>query len=393
MNWESVELSDLVEVMHQGINTAADKVNYADVGVPIIQAKHLKNNDIDFYDVKFLGSDDYEKYKGKYIPQKGDLLFSNIGTIGKSVIVRPYEDFMFAWNVFLIRVKHEQLDVSYLKYYLDYLLSINYYERFLTGGTVKFVNKKTMGGIKVPLPPLDEQKRIAAILDKADAIRQKRKQAIELADEFLRSVFLDMFGDPVTNPKGWEVKPLKCVADIVTGNTPSRNDAENYGAFIEWIKSDNINTPSHFLTQAEEYLSEVGMFKGRTVDEGSILMTCIAGSLSCIGNIAIANRKVAFNQQINALVPNKSVYLEYLYALMLCSKEQIQNSSTNSMKGMVSKGTLSALSFPVASIEEQNKFVKVFNKYLELIDKKSVFSSESANSFNSLSQKAFSGQL
>ncbi|EGR2870523.1 restriction endonuclease subunit S, partial [Vibrio parahaemolyticus] len=68
-------------------------------------------------------------------------------------------------------------------------------------------------------------------------------------------------------------------------------------------------------------------------------------------------------------------------------------SSTNSMKGMVSKGTLSALSFPVASIEEQNKFVKVFNKYLELIDKKSVFSSESANSFNSLSQKAFSGQL
>src|SRR5690606_37723935 len=61
----------------------------------------------------------------------------------------------------------------------------------------------------VPVPPLLEQKRIAAILDKADAIRRKRQQAIQLADEFLRAVFLDMFGDPVTNPKGWEVKPLK----------------------------------------------------------------------------------------------------------------------------------------------------------------------------------------
>ena len=60
--------------------------------------------------------------------------------------------------------------------------------------------------LEIPLPPLPEQKRIAAILDKADQLRQKRQQAIDLADEFLRSVFLDMFGDPVTNPKGWEVE-------------------------------------------------------------------------------------------------------------------------------------------------------------------------------------------
>ncbi|KZZ24270.1 hypothetical protein A3754_02900 [Alcanivorax sp. HI0083] len=70
------------------------------------------------------------------------------------------------------------------------------------------VSVSDLKSFEIPLPPLTEQKRIANILDKADAIRHKRQQAIQLADEFLRAVFLDMFGDPVTNPKGWEVETL-----------------------------------------------------------------------------------------------------------------------------------------------------------------------------------------
>jgi type I restriction enzyme S subunit len=65
--------------------------------------------------------------------------------------------------------------------------------------------------IEIPLPPIDEQRRIADILDRADAIRRKRQEAMRLTEELLRSAFLEMFGDPVTNPKGWEVKPLQKV--------------------------------------------------------------------------------------------------------------------------------------------------------------------------------------
>ena len=82
--------------------------------------------------------------------------------------------------------------------------------------TVAIVSKSKFEELQIPLPPLEEQKRIAAILDKADAIRRKRQQAIQLADDFLRSVFLDMFGDPVTNPKGWEVKHLGDCLDFLT---------------------------------------------------------------------------------------------------------------------------------------------------------------------------------
>jgi type I restriction enzyme S subunit len=85
------------------------------------------------------------------------------------------------------------------------------------GATVKGITLDVLKGLEIPLPPLPEQKRIAAILDKADAIRRKRQQAIQLADDFLRAVFLDMFGDPVTNPKGWSRVSLR---DIIMDWTP-----------------------------------------------------------------------------------------------------------------------------------------------------------------------------
>ena len=92
--------------------------------------------------------------------------------------------------------------------YLWHFISSNKHQLLKkgTGSTFKQVSKINIAQWCIPLPPLAEQKRIAAILDKADSIRRKRQQAIKLADDFLRSVFLDMFGDPVTNPKGWEVR-------------------------------------------------------------------------------------------------------------------------------------------------------------------------------------------
>jgi type I restriction enzyme S subunit len=93
--------------------------------------------------------------------------------------------------------------------------------RRATGASYPAVSDKTVKGSKIPLPSLPEQRRIAAILDKADAVRRKRQQTLDLADQFLRSAFLDMFGDPVTNPKGWPVKKL--------GSLTRGTDRINYG--------------------------------------------------------------------------------------------------------------------------------------------------------------------
>ena len=262
-----------------------------------------------------------------------------------------------------------------------------------TGSTFTAINKKTIHELEIPLPPLQTQKKIVAILEKAERLKEWRKEADELTDEFLKSTFLEMFGDPVTNPKKWDVKKLKDFGKIQTGNTPPRKNPDYYGEYIEWIKSDNINTPNTYLTTSEEMLSENGVTAGRIVQKGSILVTCIAGSLSCIGNVAVADREVAFNQQINAITPNEDVNELFLYHLILNTKNYIQNYSTQSMKGMISKSVFESIPFIFPPIDLQQKFTLVAKKVEQLREHQSQSRQHIDDLFNALMQKAFCGEL
>lgn len=256
-------------------------------------------------------------------------------------------------------IPNDTVDISYLAYAMEHMNLSKYF----TGATIPHIYFKDYQKEELPLPSLDEQRKIAAVLDKVSDLIAKRRQQLGKLDEMVKARFVEMFGDPVENPMGWEKLALGKRCDIVTGNTPSRAEPENYGNFIEWIKSDNINTPAVLLTEAQEYLSETGFHKCRFVEAGSLLMTCIAGSINCIGNVAVADRRVAFNQQINAIVPKQDDVL-YLYWLMLLSKPAIHSTINMSLKGILSKGQLSEMTFPFPPLELQNQFA-VFVKKTE----------------------------
>lgn len=139
-------------------------------------------------------------------------------------------------------------------------------------------------------------------------------------------------------------------------------------------------------------MSKIGKEKGRYVPKDSILMTCIAGSLNCIGNVAITDREVAYNQQINGFIP-KEYSLYFLYYLFSFSKEFVQNNSTSSMKGMISKGVLSALEYIVPPRSLQEKFaqkVETIEKQKELLEQSLELLDEN---YKSIMDKAFKGQL
>jgi type I restriction enzyme, S subunit len=274
--------------------------------------------------------------------------------------------------------------------------------RFLCLADMRKLTKKTTGLdsiafsdlrlVAIPLPPLAEQRRIAEILDKADALRAKRCAALAQFDTLTQSIFLDMFGDPAANPKGLPRKRISEVANVVTGNTPSRAVPNYYGDEIEWIKSDNINTPHYFLTKAEEGLSAAGKSIARVAPPGSILVTCIAGSPACIGNAAMTDREVAFNQQINAVIPAIG-NPHFVYAQIRIGKRLIQEASTAGMKGMVSKSRFERIGLVWPPESRQNEFAArmLAVEKVSASHRRSFVALDSL--FTSLQHRAFRGEL
>lgn len=263
----------------------------------------------------------------------------------------------------------KKLDQQYLLHYLKSDIARTYINALATGSVRDNLKFSVLQELPINLRPIDEQRKLASVLDYVDSVIGLRNEELNTLDTLVKSRFVELFGDPVSNPKDWNVEPLGKRCGIITGNTPPRSEPENYGKYIEWIKSDNINTPFTFITKAQECLSEAGFEKCRFVEAGSILMTCIAGSIDCIGNVAVTDRRVAFNQQINAIVPEQDEVL-YLYWLMQLSKPMIHRTINMALKGILSKSQLSEIVFPFPPITLQEQFVA----FVEQTDKSKYYS-------------------
>lgn len=256
-------------------------------------------------------------------------------------------------RTYILESNSNKLYMPYLYFFMDEY--VDTLRKQSIGGVIKYIKLENIINASIELPEVNSQKEICNKIYKVKGLINKQKKTISYLDTLIKARFVEMFGDPLSNKKRWEKKKLGEKCEIITGNTPSRNNQQYYGDYIEWIKSDNINTPSIFLTKAHEYLSEVGAKVGRIVEKGAVLMTCIAGSLSCIGNVGIADRKVAFNQQINAIIPsNDNPY--YLYVLFELTKKELQSSVDMMLKGIVSKSKLESQEYIFPPIELQNQF-------------------------------------
>ncbi|HRO78251.1 MAG TPA: restriction endonuclease subunit S [Acinetobacter towneri] len=232
-HWTKSKLGDLCVRNYQGINTVADKVEYQKTGYPILQAKHITSEKLDFDDVRFLSDLDFEKYRKKYIPKTNDILFSNIGTIGKVVLVGESEPFFIAWNIFLISVKTDLVAPFYLATYLRRLTSLSYFDNLQTGNATKFINKTDLLDTGVTLPSKLEQTKIASFLSAVDEKISQLTQKHELLNQYKQGMMQKLFSqqlrfkaDDGSEFGEWEDKPLNEIASKRSGKNKDGSISE-----------------------------------------------------------------------------------------------------------------------------------------------------------------------
>ena len=182
--WKWAKANDVMDVR----DGTHDSPKYIDSGIPLVTSKNLRNGEIDFSSCQFITPEDHAAISKRSAVDEGDILYAMIGTIGSPVIVKKDRAFSIK-NVALFKFNNDEIFNRYFYHFLRSALVQQQFDRNKRGGTQKFVSLGNLRALQIPLPPLPEQKRIAAILDKADQLRQKRQQAITLADDFLRSVF------------------------------------------------------------------------------------------------------------------------------------------------------------------------------------------------------------
>ena len=325
--------------------------NTTDENIPVYSVTN-ENGFCTGYFSKDVSSKDRTTYK---IVPRGCFAYNpsriNVG----SVDWQNCEDRVIVSPLYVVFEVSDELDRQYLLHYLKSDVA-NAFIRANGAGSVRDnLRFNALSDIPIRFVPVEEQREIVKRIDNVSDLINKGETIIEKIDQLVKSRFVEMFGDPKSNPNGFETRELRDSCTVITGNTPSRAVDEYYGDYIEWIKTDNIVSGRTTPTIAAEFLSETGMRVGRTVDEGTILMACIAGSVASIGRVCITDRKVAFNQQINAIVPSR-YGVRFLYVLLQISKEYLVEEINMALKGILSKSKLEDKVFYIPPMGLQKEF-------------------------------------
>ncbi|EIW90055.1 type I restriction enzyme StySPI specificity protein [Alishewanella agri BL06] len=290
----------------------------------------------------------------------------------------------------------EILCTRYLFHFMD-----KYVERLRElsiGGVIKYIKLGMLTDAEIPLPPLAEQKRIATILDVADAIRRKRQQAIQLADNFLHAVFLEMFGDPVMNPKGWAISSVTAHGSFKNGLNFGKGESGHSLRYLGVGDFKSLSTIDDIGSLGSVTLDSLPG-KDYLLENGDLVFVRSNGNKELVGRcitIYPDGEPLTFSSFcIRYRIEDDSVaseYLNYLFRTPSMKQTMLKGGQGANIQNINQK-ILGALEFPLPPKALQEKFSKIVQTYRgsKLFLDCGFVHAESL--FAAISQKAFSGKL
>ncbi len=369
---------------------------------PYLRVTDFRSNGLNTRNVKYIDKETRSKIE-RYTIRAGEVYISIAGTIGVTgIIPLEFDNANLTENAAKIIPKEGiEIDCQYLAYYLN------------STGVQKIIESKTMAvgvpklalfriqEIPIKLPPLPDQKRIAAILDEADRLRQKDKQLIEKYNQLSQSVFLDMFGDPVKNPHNWERAILKdkIIGKPQNGFFAKSDQYVETGTPIIWI-SDFINKVYASTIGLKRVNASENEITKNSVGYGDVLFCRSSLTKEGIGKCAIIPESngglllyechiIKISLDIKEIVPE---FFRFLTDTPFFRNQIMKNAKTSTMT-TISQSGISEIDIITPTLDLQLQFRNIFTKIEEQKTKAEQSLAKSEALFNSLLQQAFKGEL
>lgn len=394
MSWEMIKLEDLTE---KGLMVDGDWIESKDQdplgGIRLLQLADIGDGNFIDKSKRFINHETAKNLKCTFL-KKNDILIARMpDPLGRACLF-PFEEdnkYITVVDVCIMRVK-KGIDPNYVIYAINSPEFRKKLNSQITGTTRQRISGKNLKKLEIPLPPLETQKRIANILDAADALRQKDQELLKKYDELAQAIFIDMFGDPVKNEKHWEKVKMEKLMTIVRGGSPRPID-KFLGGKYPWIKiGDATKGDDVYLKSTREHIIEEGLSKTRLLPEGSLIFANCGVSLGFARIITfegcIHDGWLAFSD-FDDLKINKIFLLKALNSIT----EYFRNSAPEGTQPNLNTGIIKDFELILPPLTLQNKFEHILKSF-KVIKENAEKNLKSSNQlFDSLLLKAFNGEL
>lgn len=349
-NWEYKKLAEVCNILN-GYAFKSDK--YTDKGIRIIRITNVQKGHVADDDPKFYPQEEICNISS-YMLQEGDLLMSLTGNVGRvGLIKKEFLPAALNQRVACLRITKDYISLSYLYHLLNSNKFENEAINSSNGIAQKNMSTEWLKKYTIPLPPLPTQTAIVSELDTLSGIITECKETLKDYDALEQSIFYDMFGDPVKNDKGWEVKKVEDIGSCCSGGTPSRSHPEYFEGDIIWYSAGELN--DLYLGESIEKITESAL-------NNSSAKLCKAGSLfvgmydTAAFKMGIATVDSCSNQACANVTLNDNNNVIWLYFTLLFMKEEALKNRHGARQKNLNLGYIKNFNIPVPPLSLQQEF-------------------------------------
>lgn len=386
MTFQTSQLGDVCQTFSGG-TPSRTKADFFGGGVPWVKITDMLQGTVLTTD-ESLSEAGIANSSAKVLP-KGTVLISIFATIGRTAVL----GIEAATNQAIAGVfpkDTSKLDSGYLRYFLD--SKHGELNRAARGVAQPNINQGILRGLEIPILPLPEQRRIVDLLSRAEGIVRLRREAEKKAAELIPAIFLDLFGDPATNPKGWPTLPIVDLCAVQTGGTPSRENAAYYEGEIPWVKTGEV--AGGVIIKTGEHISEQALAETncKRFPIGTILVA-MYGQGQTRGRCAMLGIEASTNQACAAILPSDQVAGEFLFRLLQTQYEHLRSLAQGGNQANLNLSMIKNYRVILPPIAIQNEFVERIGAVSSIQSQQSAATAKAQATFDALLAQVFAATV